>query len=36
MLTELFPMLHPIGTAPDDLAGWPGNATVVMAAFGTN
>ena len=25
MLTELFPMLHPIGTAPDDLAGWPGN-----------
>ena len=36
MLTELFPMLHPAGTTPDDLAGWPGNAAIVMATFRAN
>ena len=36
MLTELFPMLHTIGTTPDDLAGWSGNAAIVMATFRTN
>ena len=36
MLTELFPMLHPAGTTPDDLARWSGNAAVIMATFRTN
>ena len=36
MLTKLFPMLHPIGTAPDDLAGWPGNAAIITATFRAN
>lgn len=36
MLTELLSMLHPIGTTPDDLAGWPGNAAIVMATFRAN
>ena len=36
MLTELFLMLHPVGTAPDDLAGWSGNAVVIMATFRAN
>ena len=36
MLTELFPMLHTIGTTPDDLARWSGNAAVIMATFRTN
>lgn len=36
MLTELFSMLHTIGTTPDDLARWPGNAAIVTAAFRTN
>ena len=36
MLTELFPMLHPTGTTPDDLAGWPGNAAIVTATFRAN
>ena len=36
MLTELFSVFHPIGTTPDDLAGWPGNAAIVMATFRTN
>ena len=36
MLTELFLMLHPVGTAPDDLARWSGNAMVIMATFRAN
>mgnify|MGYP007063247495 CR=1 FL=1 len=36
MLTELFPVLHPTGTTPDDLAGWPGNAAIVTATFRAN
>ena len=36
MLTELFPLLHPAGTAPDDLARWPGNTAIVMATFRAN
>ena len=36
MLTELFSVFHPIGTTPDNLAGWPGNAAIVMATFRTN
>lgn len=36
MLTELFSMLHSTGTAPDDLAGYPGNAAVIMASFRAN
>ena len=36
MLTELFSVFHPIGTTPDDLAGWPGNAAIVMATFRAN
>ena len=33
MLTELFSVFHPIGTTPDDLAGWSGNAAIVAATF---
>ena len=29
-------MLHPIGTTPDDLARWSGNAMVIMATFRAN
>ena len=36
MLTELLSMLHPIGTTPDDLAGWSGNAAIVMTTFRAN
>ena len=36
MLTELFPMLHSTGTAPDDFAGWSGNTAIVTATFRAN
>ena len=36
MLTELFSVFNPIGTTPDDLAGWPGNTAVIMATFRAN